>query len=361
MKERLAATLARVRERFGWLDHLLAMLAHYGSVNGSGQAGAVTFFGFLSFFPILAIAFFVVGLLAGVYPEIRSQMVQAVNEVLPGVIGSGSGQMPLSSVEDASGAVGVIGLVGVLYSGLGWLSGMRLSLEVMFAVPRQDKPNFVFGKLRDLATLGLIGVTLLVSVALSGAVTGFSGAILEAVGIDAGSTVPALGLNLLGHALAIMASTVLIFSMFSLLVTDPHIPRSALVRGALLGAVGFEVLKLAANLLLAQTRGQPAFQAFGVALILLVWINYFSRLVMYSAAWAYTARAALERRTAEAIRAPGAALVADPDSASTTPAEASYPAAVTTTGQRPWLVAAGAAVGAGAATLVALAVRGARR
>src|SRR4029078_4220879 len=98
----------------------------------------------------------------------------------------------------------------------------------------------------------------------------------------------------------------LLVVMFRLLVTESGVPRSALLRGALLGAVGFEVLKLAANLLLAQTRGQPACQAFGVALILLVWINYFSRLVMYAAAWAYTSPVALARRTAEAMRVPGA-------------------------------------------------------
>ena len=99
--------------------------------------------------------------------------------------------------------------------------------------------------------------------------------------------------------------------MFRLLLVDTHAPRRALLGGALLGAVGFEILKLVANTLLAHTRGQPAFQAFGVALILLIWINYFSRLVMYAAAWAYTSPLALEQRTTEAMRAPGAALSTD--------------------------------------------------
>jgi membrane protein len=311
LRDRVTATVARARASVPPLDHLLRMLAHYGAVNGSGQAGAVTYFGFLSFFPILAIAFFVVGLLAGVFPGIRTQMVTAVGEILPGVIGSGPGQVGLGTVEASASTAGVVGLVGLLYSGLGWLSGMRQSLEVMFSVPRQEQPGILLGKLRDLVTLALFGVTLLVSVALSGAVTGFSGQILDAVGIDPRATLPALLLGLVGHVLAIAASLVLLFSMFTLLVAESHVPRPALVRGALLGAVGFEVLKVAANLLLGQTRGQPAFQAFGVALILLVWINYFSRLVMYAAAWAYTDREALARRTAEAVRAPGAALALD--------------------------------------------------
>jgi membrane protein len=287
------------------------MVQHYGAVNGNGQAGAVTFFGFLSFFPILALGFFVIGLVAHLYPEIKGQMVDEINSLLPGVIGRKPGQIPLKTIEDYSGTIGVVGLVAVLYSGLGWLSGMRQALEVMFAVPRQEQPNFLLGKLRDLGTLALIGVTLMVSVSLSGAVTGFSDAILGLVGIDSASMVPTIGLNVVGHALAIAASAVLLLTMFKLLLVESHVPRGALVRGAVLGAVGFEVLKLGANLLLKQTQGNPAFQAFGVALILLVWINYFSRLVMYAAAWAYTATSALEQRTAEARRAPGAVVTPD--------------------------------------------------
>jgi len=311
LKERVSATVERLREKLPWLDHAVRMLQHYGAVNGNGQAGAVTFFGFLSFFPILALGFFVVGLLAHLYPDIKAQMVSELNSLLPGVIGEGKGKIPLKTIEDYSGRVGLVGLVALLYSGLGWLSGLRQALEVMFVVPRQEQTNFLLGKLRDLGTLALIGLTLLVSVTLSGAVTGFSGFILGWAGIDQTAVVPRILLSLLGHVLAIAASTLLLLTMFKLLITESHVPRGALVRGAIVGAVGFEVLKLAANLLLAQTKGNPAFQAFGVALILLVWINYFSRLIMYSVAWAYTSPAALEQRTAEARRAPGAALATE--------------------------------------------------
>ncbi len=79
----------------------------------------------------------------------------------------------------------------------------------------------------------------------------------------------------------------LFFAIFRLLA-EPDLPRRSLWSGSLLGAVGFEVLKQISTLLLSATKDQPAFQAFGIALILVVWINYFSRLVLYSAAWAYT-------------------------------------------------------------------------
>jgi membrane protein len=356
VKERLV----RLRERLPWLDHTLRMVSHYGVVNGNGQAGAVTYFGFLSFFPVLALAFFVVGLVVHVYPDARAQTVQAINQVLPGVVGSGSGQISLSTIETYSGTVGVIGVVSVLYAGLGWLSGLRQALEVMFSVPRQEQPSFVIGKLRDLATLALIGLTLLVSVALSGAVTGFTGAILKLVGIDPDALLPSLALAVLAHALAIGASTLLLMLMFTLLVNESHVPRGALVRGALLGAAGFEVLKLAASLLLGQTRGQPAFQAFGVALILLVWINYFSRLVMYAAAWAYTSPTAQAVRTQEATIVPGAALARDPRLAADAREAAGEAGREARRGGGPgsWALAAAAAAGA---AITALVVRGQRR
>ncbi len=349
LKDRATSAVARLRARYRWLDHVVRMVQHYGAVNGNAQAGAVTFFGFLSFFPILALGFFVISLLAQLYPDLKDQMVVEINKLVPGVIGSDPGQIKLSTIESYSATIGIVGLVLVVYAGLGWLSGMRQALEVMFVVPRQEKPSFVIGKLRDLGTLALVGLTLTVSVALSAGVTWFSGLILGWVGIDSGSLVPTVAVNVIGHALAIAASTVLLLTMFKLLVVESHVPRGALLRGALLGAVGFEVLKLGANLLLKQTQGNPAFQVFGVTLILLVWINYFSRLVMYAAAWAYTATVALEQRTTEAMRAPGAAFATE---AAATPVPGPpapvRPAATVPSGpaDRPWVIAVAAAGGA---------------
>ncbi len=352
----LKARIEALRERFAWFDHVLTMLGHYGRVNGNDQAGAVTYFGFLSFFPILALAVFVIGLLARVYPDIQEQMTVEINNLVPGVIGSGPGEVDLDTLGSYSGLAGLVGLAGVLYAGLGWLSGLRRALEVMFVVPARAQPNFVFGKLRDLGTLALVGLVLMVSVVLSGAVTGFSSLILELVGIDPGAALPQLVLTLLGHALAVLASTLLLLAMFKLLVTESGVPRRAMVKGALLGAVGFEVLKLAANLLLAQTRGQPAFQAFGVALILVVWINYFSRLVMYAAAWAYTAPTARERRAADAVRAPGAAVGNGSENGPGTDGAGTDGAGGPS--RRPWAAAAGGAAVGGALAWVLRGPRG---
>lgn len=286
-KDRLTRWVRTMRERYPLVDHVFRLFGHYGDVNGDAFAGAVTYFGFLSFFPILALAFFTVGIVAHVYPDAREQLTTAIGRVLPGIVGNQPGEIPLSTFEKNASTVGVIGVLGLLYSGLGWLSGMRTALEVMFSLPKKEQPNLVIGKLIDLAALVLIGVTLVVSVAITGAVTSLSGAILDAAGVDPSATAPYVLLKVVAHLLAIAATTFLLLAMFRLLA-NPHLPRRALLEGALLGGMGFEILKVLADYLIALTRSSPSFQAFGIALILLVWINYFSRLVMYAAAWAKT-------------------------------------------------------------------------
>lgn len=298
LKERAGGRLRTLRERYPVLDHAVATVRHYGDRNGSDQAGAATFFGFLSFFPIMALAFFVVGFVSGVWPDLRLDLVRAIEDALPGLVGDEEGQISLTTFEERAATVGWIGLAGVVYSGLNWVSGMRRALEVVFVLPVKREPNLVIAKAGDLLALVVLGVVLVLSVTLSGAVSWFSELILDVLGL-AESRLAIAVLWTLGHALAIAATTLLFVAMFRMLA-HPRVASPALWQGALVGAVGFELLKGVANFLIAQTKEQPAFQAFGVALILLVWINYFSRLVMLSASWAYTTPVAERVRELEA-------------------------------------------------------------
>ncbi len=274
--------LAAIRERQPFLDHVLRTQEHYGAVKGGQQAGAITYFGFLSFFPIMALAFFAVGWIAKVQPEAQDALLEAIENLLPGIVGEGANEISLIEIQDSAGTVGVIGLLGVLFAGLGWLSAMRDGLFVVFEKPAFQQPSFVIGKLRDLVTLALVGVVLLLSVGISSGVTSFSGELLDLVGLEAKLT---WLLWLIAIAVGLAASTLLFYVLFRLL-GDPAVPPRSLWSGALFGAMGFEVLKQLSSLLLSTTEGQPAFQAFGIALILLIWINYFSRVVMYAASWA---------------------------------------------------------------------------
>jgi membrane protein len=345
--DRLKGRINEVRQRRPAVDHVLRMQEHYGETKASQQAGAVTYFGFLSFFPIMALAFFVVGYLSRVYPDAQDNLVSAIDRLFPGIVGTRDNQIRLKDIEDAAGTVGLIGLVGVLYSGLGWLSALRDALITVFALPEREQPSFVKGKLRDLVTLAIIGFVLFFAVALTGLVSGFSGDVLDWVGL---STQLGWLVTVVTIVLGLLANALLFLAMFRLLAA-PDLPWRAMWSGALLGAVGFELLKQVSNLLIRSTQGQPAFQVFGLALILIVWINYFSRVVLYAASWAWTHPLAREQRVAEPeapVEGPRSPTADEAADASDEPSGRFNKGAF----------AAGAAGGAAAATAVARAGRG---
>ena len=313
--------LADVRDDHPLVDHLLRAVEHYGDVKGSALAASVTYFAFLSFFPILALAFAIFGQVAKVYSKAEDTLVDAANSVLPGLVGGETG-VSLDSLQDAAPSIFSVGILLTLYSGLGWLSGMRQALVSVFEEPPREQPGFVPGKLRDVLALLVLGTVLVLSVAVSGVATKLLGPILDALHL--GPVAGAL-LAVLALVLGLAANAVLFFAFFRLLV-DPEIPSRSLWSGALLGAVAFELLKQLSTFLLRSTANSEAFQAFGIALILVVWINYFSRVVVLAAAWAQTspeARAIRDARVAADLAVEGpridlaaAAAAVDPSGAS---------------------------------------------
>lgn len=303
----IKAKVEEVRQRSPFIDHVVRMVQHYGEINGNALAAAVTYFAFLSIFPILALAFAIIGQVSKVYPNAQEDLIAAINDVLPGLVGDGEGELSLESIQNSAPGVFSVGLLVALYSGLGWLSGMRTALVAVFEEPAKDKPNFVVGKLRDVLALLCLGSVLLVSVAVSGVATKLASPILELLDLGEGST---WVVWVIGLAVGLLANAVLFFAFFRLLAA-PRTPTRALWSGALLGAVGFEILKQLSTFLLASTKNAPAAQAFGIALILVVWVNYFSRVVVYAASWAHTSASARAAR-AEAAWDDGAVVEGPP-------------------------------------------------
>lgn len=286
LKERADDAVTTARRRVPFLSHLLAMVKHFGERQGSVLAGGVTYFGFLSFFPILALTFAVVGVLSTYYSGVEGWVRKALDSALPGLVGSQPGQISIGSLAHTGAAVGVVGALGLLYSGLGWLSAMRSALQAIFDVPAGLRRNFVLAKVFDVITLAVVGLTLVLSVAITAVAAGFSRDLLDWLGISP-SVGTRLGLWVLGVGIGLAMSTLLFLLVFRLL-GRPELTTRELVGGALLAAIGFEAMKVLASLLIANASKSPAAAIVGVSLVLLVWINYFARVTLYGAAWAAT-------------------------------------------------------------------------
>ncbi|GAA0409204.1 YihY/virulence factor BrkB family protein [Microbispora corallina] len=271
--------LERERIRFLWFDHVVRTVQRYQVQSGDRLAGAFTYFAFLSFFPLVALAFWLV---TTVYPDALKVITEAVNSQLPGL----AQQLHIDQLAGVRVRAGVIGLLGLLYAGLGAMDALRGALRTTW-MTCEPPLNYFLGKLRDLVALVLMGVTMLASVVAGGFATGATSTVAEWLGLG-NSPLAGVSVWLTGIGASLVADLLLFLIVLGWLA-ESHQEFRVVLKGALLGAVAFGVLKQLATLILAATLRNPVYGTFAVVVGLLVWINLSSRVILYAAAWTATA------------------------------------------------------------------------
>lgn len=299
-RERLALAASTARRRRPWIDHLGRAYERYQDRRGDRLAAAMTYFGFLSFFPLLALAYSLLGYLVGASATARDKLLEAIDSLLPGL----ADEVPVEKIAQAKTTAGVIGLVLLLVIGLRWVDALRESLrEIWGHDPTGGR--YLVNKLWDVGILGFLGLALIMSVTVSALSSAATHEVLEFLRV----AVPGMGtlLRILSIAVAIGFNTLIFLVLFSRLSGTRAAVRQ-LLSGALFGAVGFEVLKLAATLLIAGTTHNPVYASVTVVAGLLVWIDIASRFTLFAAAWTATRRPVLradDRGSGRMSAAPG--------------------------------------------------------
>lgn len=276
--------LNRERERYAWFDHLARAGGRYQALYGDRVAAGLTYYAFLSFLPLVAVAFAVVGLVVTIDPHLQTELDGALRSNFPGLIGTGDNQISVKALSSAKASVGVIGAIGLLYTGLGWLSAVSAGLRMMWGMA-PPVHNFALRKLRDLGLLLLIGFTLLVSLTIAGLGSAFSVQLLSFLGMSHSLTG-----NLVTKLVSVGLGFLVDLPLFTLLFTglSDWRPRTRVLRGVILVSAGFEVLKLLGSLLLARTTRNPVYATFAVVVGLLVWMYLVNRVLLFAAAWTVT-------------------------------------------------------------------------
>lgn len=286
ISEAVKARLRERRSRSRWFDHQARAYERYQDRSGDRLAAALTYYAFLAFFPLTALAFALVGYVVDWYPQASQDVTKAIDDILPGL----ANQIPVNEIAKAKVGASVIGLVLLFWGGLGFIGAMRASLRAIWAVS-PDEGNFFVKKFWDAVVLVSLGLTLLVSVALSGSATSATHVVLTKLDL-LHVTGADLVVRLLSLTVALGTDMVIFYVMFSRL-SGTMATWHELVRGTIFGAVGLEVLKLAGTYLVGHTTRNPIYASFAVTIGLLVWINLASRFILYVAAWTATRRLVL--------------------------------------------------------------------
>ena len=272
-----------LRGRSEWFDHLARGAGRYQRLSGDRLAAGLTYYAFLSFFPLLVVAFSVVGYLISVDPGLKQQVEQALEQNFPGLVGTGPHQLNVSTFANSKNLTGALGLLSLVYTGLGWLDAVRAGLRVMWGMP-ESTTNFALRKLNDLGLLAAIGLSLLISLTIAGFGNAYSSDLLHWIGFSGTMT------NLATKAIAVVLGFLVDLPLFIVMFTglSGWRPRKRLLRGVLVVSLGFEALKHVGAVLLAHTTDKPAYATFAVAVGLLVWMYLVNRVLLFAAAWTVT-------------------------------------------------------------------------
>ncbi|AYJ49168.1 inner membrane protein YhjD [Rhodococcus sp. P1Y] len=279
------AILQERREKWPWFDHTVRAASRYQAQKGDYYAAGMTYFSVLALFPLLMVAFAAAGFVLVGQPEWLDEIREQIAQNVPGSLGDTINDLINTAVESRT-SVGIIGLLGALYAGLGWIANLREALTAMWESVHEPG-SFLATKLKDLAALVGLGLALAVSLGLS-ALNGGSvmKSLLELVNLGEVPGVSVL-LRIVSVLLALAATWALFVWVISRLPREP-VPFRSAVKGGLIAAIGFEIFKQIAAIYLASVTNGPAGVVFGPIIGLLVFVFTTSRFLLFATAFAAT-------------------------------------------------------------------------
>src|SRR5690554_5119142 len=281
--------MTKVQQLIAWVQGLrpVRVFLHYSESRGPLLAGGLSFQAIFAVFAALWVGFSVAGLLVEANPDIRQAFFRVLNQSVPGLIDTGSGDGIVDPDDLQTGVVlswtGAIALGGLLFTALNWLASARDAIRTLFGLPG-ELVNFFLLKLKDIG-LGIgFGAALLVSSALLVFSTQTLNFALDFLGIDQGSILGTLAGRAVGLALMFVLDAAALAALYRLL-SGLQIPWKRLLVGSLIGAGGLGVLKVLGSALLGGASRNPLLASFALIIGLLIWFNLICQVILLAASW----------------------------------------------------------------------------
>jgi uncharacterized BrkB/YihY/UPF0761 family membrane protein len=249
---------------------VVAVIKRYSEDRASRQAALITFYGFLSVFPLFlllatfAALFFSESMLYG-------DLVTSVVAQFP-VIGDRLKEN-IHALSVGNNFAVVAALIGLIWGSFGITNSLQAASAAVWRRPRSEDPS-LWGRLgKGLVLLGVLAAVALLSTVVAGVAA--NGVERVGVGGNVGRAIAfavVLATNAAGYLVAL-----------KLLAPDAT-PWRALWPGAALGATGWSILQVVGGLLIGHRldRARGFYGTFGVVFGLIFWINLGAQLFLYS-------------------------------------------------------------------------------
>jgi membrane protein len=247
------------RRRWRWLGRSLQVQQRYSELRGNELASSVTLRAFIAMFPLVLLGIAVLGFLQAGSDDFAARVIDAL-----GLHGAAARQMSdaLDTAANSRRATTILGLVGLLWAGLGLTDALRFACNSVWQVPDRGWRDRLAGL-----------------VALAGA------AILFVAGTAAASTLAWLP----GWAwpLGLLISWAVGLALFlwtTRVLANVDVGLRPLVPGALVGAAGLVVLQVLGAALVPRmvASASAVWGSLGVVFALLAWLLFFGKLFLYT-------------------------------------------------------------------------------
>jgi YihY family inner membrane protein len=244
---------------------IYAVIKKYGDDQAGYQAALLTYYGFLSLFPLLLVLTTLTTLLAGNHPELQDTVIKSVTDYFP-VLGNQLSEH-VGGLHK-SGVALAAGILFTLYGARGVADAFRHGVNHIWHVPIVKRDGFPKSIWKSLSIILVGGLGLILASVMAG------------LAVHAGN-----GFGF--RVLSILLNLAILFAVFVLLL-KLSLPNKVRVKqvgsGAATAAIGLVILQALGNYLLArQLKDLDAlYSNFAIPLGLLFWI-YLQAQVMYYA------------------------------------------------------------------------------
>ena len=172
---RAVQAIDQFQQRHPFLGLPLGIFKRFNENNANHQAALMTYYGFLSLFPLLLVLTSVVDLVSQGNQTFQTKVMDGVNSYFP-VIGEQLSRNIATSTK--SGAALVVGLLVTFYGARGGADAFRGALQHMWHIPKKQRPGFPKSVLISAATIIVGGIGLVSAAVLSASASGLGRSIV---------------------------------------------------------------------------------------------------------------------------------------------------------------------------------------
>lgn len=264
--ERIIQRLNAWQQRHKRVAFGFAVIKKFSDDEAAYQGALITYYGFLSLFPLLVVGTSVIEIIARHNQHLQTRMIDAISSYFPG-FGSQL-QTHIQGVHQ-TGLVLVIGLLFMLYGARGGAAALQHALNHIWLVPRRKRAGFPIAQLKSLSIVVVGGVSLLTAAVLSGYATSLNHSALFKIVPSAISALLLFGTFLFIYRVGTEAN---------------NIKFRDLALAAIISAIGLQIFQTLGGYYVTHELKHLSslYGTFALVLGLLAWIYLQAQLMLYA-------------------------------------------------------------------------------